>query len=107
MMNYFIFFGQREITWEQEQFSEENSECFARCHASLISKMALGVASHQFRGVKQLNTENKLRQIQNIPVHQEKDFSKMKAFMSEKFFRKTAQEGSALGLLSGGKVEEP
>lgn len=69
--------------------------------------MALGVASHQFRGVKQLNTENKLRQVQNFPVHQENYFTKMKAVMSEKFFRKSAQEGSALGLLSGGKMEEP
>lgn len=69
---------------------------------SLMSKMALGVARHQFRGIKQLNPENKLRQIQNFTVQQEKDFTKMKAFTSEELFGKPAQEGAALGLLSVG-----
>lgn len=72
--------------------------CFAKCHVSLVSKMALAVAGHQFRGIKQLNTENKLNQTKNFPDQQEKDFNKMKEVMSEKFFRKAAQEGATQGL---------
>lgn len=66
-MNYFFFFfSWREITCEQEQFSAE-SLCFAKYHVNLVSEMALAVAGHQFRGVKQLKTENKLNQTQNFP----------------------------------------
>lgn len=86
-----LFFGWREITCEQEQFSEEKSLCFARRHVNLISKMALGVASHQCRGIKQLNTENR---IQNFPVQQEKDSTKMKTFTSEKILQKICSGGS-------------
>lgn len=38
----------------------------------------------------------------NFPVHQEKDFTKMKEFAFEKFFKKAAQDRATLGLLSVG-----
>lgn len=52
--------------------------------------MALAVG-HQFRGINQLNTENKLNQTQNFPNLQEKNFTKMKLCLknsSERLLRR-------------------
>lgn len=64
--------------------------------------MSLAVAGHQFKGIKQLNIENKLNQFQNFPDQPENDFTKMREVVFEKFFRKFAQEGATLGLLAVG-----
>lgn len=64
--------------------------------------MALAVAGYQFRDIKQPKPENKLNQTQNFPDPQEKDFTKRKEVMFEKFFRKAAQEGATQVLLAVG-----
>lgn len=56
-VNYFIFCLKRNNKRERTIFRREFVFCKVSSESSL--KNGTGIASHQFRGIKQLNTENK------------------------------------------------
>lgn len=99
-MNYFIFWLKRNNMWAETIFRrEEFVFCKVSCESNLKNRIGCCKPSVQRH---KTTKQRKQRQVQNFPVQQEKDSIKMKAFTSEKYFRKSAQEGAALGLLSVG-----